>query len=311
MLEDQMNNLIVHENVLYLVAKTNIFNINIPAQISLSPLSKLNKGKLPPVEWLVPKPSISYLYTFLDYAGQVYNDMKAEMEAFVLWNTVEKKHVFYIPDQTVSGASCKFEHVFPENHILLVDMHSHHTMGCSFSSIDDANDGALDLLPHISLVVKSIDRFDWMNLDKNVHSRLTFWDNVYDLSVFDIFTSYTYPKDRIHEYKYVAPVHTTPYNYGGIYNNLRDENLPAVSRKTDELDFGSKDDFIWNRWPGDSSFNSLESVDTINREALKLINAEEKIQPKKKAEEDIMCVKAAGAANNKPRKNNKRNKRGV
>jgi len=303
MLENQMSNLIVHENVLYLVAKTNIFNINIPARISLSPLSKLNKTKyLPPVEWLIPKPSISYLYTFLDYAGQVYNNMKAEMEAFVLWNTIEKKHVFYIPDQTVSGSSCKFEHVFPEKHILLLDMHSHHTMSCSFSSIDDANDSMLDLLPHISLVVKNIDKFDWTNLNKNVHSRLTLWDNVYDLSVFDIFTPHTYPKDRIHEYK-MAPVVAS--NYGGIYNNRCFENLPAVSRKTHEPNFDSNDNFIWDRWPEYSAFNRMESADIINREALKLINEEKTTQLEKRADGDVPCVKAAGV-NSKSHKNKKR-----
>ena len=90
------------------------------------------------------------------------------MEIFMLWNTKTKSHTLYIPQQVVSGAHVTFGWELPEDCVLMFELHSHHTMGITFSSTDDTNDSSLDILPHISCVLKNIDKMNFLKLNHHL-----------------------------------------------------------------------------------------------------------------------------------------------
>lgn len=332
MLEDmQMDNLIIRDNIPYLSVSSNVFNLKIPAKLNLSPLGKLDEKKLlDPVEWLVPKPSSHFLFAFLDMAAQVYNKHGAEMEAFILWDEVNQKHVLFIPEQTVSAASCNFDmNQIPEKHVLLVDMHSHHTMSCSFSSIDDHSDSNLDLVPHISLVIKSIQKFNWNKLGENVDIRLSVWNNRYPLSVDNVFNFAPFPVDKIKKQavmtgKVADGVYPGMGYYGGAYagknknitgvikpiSNTRTVppfGIPAVERGDVLPPIGTHGGYIWdNEEDNVDPFDRLETPDTVNSAA----NAEitnDKLKTLFNADHTKELI-VAGSKAGKSTKNSKRTK---
>ena len=94
-----------------------------------------------------------------DYLNQIISFFKKVMEvnfggssssagenceamAHILWNKVEKKYEIGIPTQNVSKASVtyEFDHIDQEKHVIIVDIHSHNTMGAFFSGTDDTDD---------------------------------------------------------------------------------------------------------------------------------------------------------------------------
>jgi hypothetical protein len=83
-----------------------------------------------------------FLFEIIQFFRDVMNIKKAEQEAMahILWNEVEGYHIA-IPDQVVSKASVRYEnnHIKPNDTIVL-DIHSHNTMGAFFSGTDDNDD---------------------------------------------------------------------------------------------------------------------------------------------------------------------------
>lgn len=64
-----------------------------------------------------------------------------EAQAFVIWNPALGYHI-RIPEQTVSGASVsyKWENFIGPDDVVVLDMHSHNSMGAFFSGTDDRDD---------------------------------------------------------------------------------------------------------------------------------------------------------------------------
>jgi PRTRC genetic system protein A len=98
----------------------------------------LPNGKIPKV----------LLHEIVQFFKEVMTIKKADQEAMahVLWNEKDKdeEHRGYriaIPNQTVSKASVRYEHDHIEkNDLIVLDIHSHNTMGAFFSGTDDNDD---------------------------------------------------------------------------------------------------------------------------------------------------------------------------
>jgi PRTRC genetic system protein A len=70
---------------------------------------------------------------------RVNNGRNLEAMAWILWNS-EQGYFIHVPKQQVSGASVNYEWDIPEGSIVVVDTHSHNSMGAFFSGTDDGDD---------------------------------------------------------------------------------------------------------------------------------------------------------------------------
>lgn len=167
------------------------------------------------ISWHYDKPSISFIYEAAKIAGQIYNELSAEVEVLVVYDSSIDDYKMIIPTQTVSGASCEFTYDELKLGVqeLIVDIHSHHTMGCSYSGTDDNddNDKIMSYHPHLSVVIKNIREFDFSNLEKNVDIRLTFRGYTQALKLSDVFemTMYKLPQVK----KAVTKIESYKYNF--------------------------------------------------------------------------------------------------
>ena len=94
----------------------------------------------------LPAGKIPYLFfeQIVEFFRQVSTKMKAEFEAhaWILW-TAEKGYFISIPEQNVSKASVSFtynDESLPPGSVIVLDIHSHNTMGAFYSSTDNNND---------------------------------------------------------------------------------------------------------------------------------------------------------------------------
>lgn len=97
-------------------------------------LNFLPNGKIP----------FSFFEQIMSFFKKVMELKNAEYEAhcWILWNK-EKGYYISVPKQTVSKASVNFVYdndALPPGDIIVVDIHSHNTMGAFFSGTDDNND---------------------------------------------------------------------------------------------------------------------------------------------------------------------------
>ena len=194
--------------------------------------------------WHTCKPSIDLLYEICKMAAQVYRTMDAEMECFIIWNTETKAYELLVPTQTVSGATCDFEYTDLEvgKHEVVVDVHSHHSMTCSFSGTDDDDDSVTSYIPHISVVIKNIKSFDFSDIGKNLDIRLTYNGSFNDLSLNDVFDIPVYNLKQVKKKTYVSTLPEKPlgysYNYGfpkvgvGLPKTYEGELIKNGYRKT-------------------------------------------------------------------------------
>jgi PRTRC genetic system protein A len=94
----------------------------------------------------LPAGKIPYAYweQIVEFFRQVMKHKKADMEAhaWILWEE-EKGYYISVPKQTVGKASVAFTYdadALPPGAVIVVDIHSHNTMGAFYSGTDDAND---------------------------------------------------------------------------------------------------------------------------------------------------------------------------
>lgn len=82
------------------------------------------------------------LEEIIQFFRDVMNIKKADQEAMahILWNETEGYHIS-IPNQTVSKASARYEfdHI-KKGDVIVLDIHSHNTMGAFFSGTDNTDD---------------------------------------------------------------------------------------------------------------------------------------------------------------------------
>jgi len=70
---------------------------------------------------------------------RVNNGRNLEAMAWILW-TKEQGYFIHVPKQQVSGASVNYDWDIPEGSTVIVDTHSHNSMGAFFSGTDDGDD---------------------------------------------------------------------------------------------------------------------------------------------------------------------------
>jgi len=266
-----LNNVQVIDNRIFLVGETNLMKIHVDTNVVTAPKSILTVTKPSTIEWKVPKPHINYMYEFIKRASYIYNLYKSEMEIFMLWDFKNKKHNMFIPEQTVSRDTVKFEWHIPKDHALMFELHSHHTMGISFSGTDVATDSSLDILPHISAVLKSVDKFDMTNPDKNIDIRLSYLGNKISLKLSDLFEEETYNMPQVKKEIIVAsPVVSMGYNMSNNWGNrpslenaLTDEDYlrkyPAYKNVKSTIE---RPEYIQNKLPETSE----DILDFVNKQ---------------------------------------------
>ena len=94
----------------------------------------------------LPAGKIPYIFfeQIVEFFRQVSKKMKSEFEAhaWVLWSA-ERGYFISIPEQNVSKASVSFTYnddSLPPGSIIVLDIHSHNTMGAFYSGTDNNND---------------------------------------------------------------------------------------------------------------------------------------------------------------------------
>ena len=107
----------------------------------LAPLAKVEEelnflpaGKIP----------YEFFEQIVEFFRQVSKKMKSDFEAhaWILW-TAEKGYFISVPKQSVSKASVSFtydDESLPPGSVIVLDIHSHNTMGAFYSGTDDNND---------------------------------------------------------------------------------------------------------------------------------------------------------------------------
>lgn len=266
-----MSNVKVIDNRVYLTGETNTMTLNINTGYTVAPKVLLEKSALPVIEWKIPKPHINYLIDFFKRAAYIYNLYHSEMEIFMLWNTKTKSHTLYIPQQVVSGAHVTFGWELPEDCVLMFELHSHHTMGITFSSTDDTNDSSLDILPHISCVLKNIDKMNFLNFNNNVDVRLSYLGNKIMLKLEDLFVFDVMDMPQITQ-QIITPA-TSVYNMGSTdesyfyRSNWYNKNKPSNER---DYVYPGKPDTKYNSVPAD--VEDAFAPPTSHKDILEFVN---------------------------------------
>lgn len=91
----------------------------------------------------VPKIPYTLFNTMVEFFKRVMREKKgAEAMLQFFYNPAEQKYIAYCPQQTVSGASVRFERneQMEMDNILVAEFHSHNSMNAFFSSVDDADE---------------------------------------------------------------------------------------------------------------------------------------------------------------------------
>jgi len=98
------------------------------------------------MELSVPKIPLDLLNRTVGFFKKVNEKHSTEAHVQFIYDTEKKEYSIFVPEQDVSGASVKYENketneiLKDSNKILVMDIHSHNTMGAFFSSTDDKDE---------------------------------------------------------------------------------------------------------------------------------------------------------------------------
>lgn len=190
-----------------------------------------------------------------------------EAQAFIVWSTKEKSYRIIIPKQKVSAAAVRYDigDMLGEGDVIIVDIHSHNTMGAFFSGTDNKDDKKN---PWISGVFGKI--------TTNMEYKFRFNDGAgrhFEMEaeeVFDFGTGITTPREWLDQVEIST---YTPVKQGGV--RTWEERLDRPSGKDGWTSFenGSLDFDI----PSDDSmlYDALtdELLDLTHEDAIMVLNA--------------------------------------
>jgi len=90
----------------------------------------------------LPKIPVTLLYQIQDLFCKVYEKYKTEAMAHIYYDKANRRYFVDIPEQEVSGAAVDYKHnlELEKKYILVMDIHSHHTMGNFFSGTDNGDE---------------------------------------------------------------------------------------------------------------------------------------------------------------------------
>lgn len=102
-------------------------------------LVKINEGLV----FNLPKIPYNHLLATISFFRRVMKEYQnAEAMVQFYFDEAANKYIMYCPEQEVSGTSIKFKRSqdMDDNYLLVMDIHSHNTMGAYFSTIDDKDE---------------------------------------------------------------------------------------------------------------------------------------------------------------------------
>lgn len=207
-----------YKGTLFMTLNNPIYNIAIPVNEFYISKPDTLPGYPNIITWNIPKPDIIIMYEFISIATKVYKRMSSECLGLIIYDNASNFFKIVYPDQVINGTSVSYK---PDdvklgaNNIIIADIHSHHTMGISFSGVDDHDDSNMSIVPHISIVAKKIDSIDFTDLNKNIDCRLTIQGAKYNLKIEDVFDDslekyYTDEVEKHFEKKCVELSYITP-----------------------------------------------------------------------------------------------------
>lgn len=207
--------------------------------------------------WKKDKIPFELLYKFIRTSADVYNKYKSEFAACIFHDFINNRYELLIPIQKISGASVTYDPIegFREytninNMNMVIDMHSHHTMNIGFSSTDDHSDENVGAIGSISLVIKGINNFNFIDPNKSIDIRLNIQGKSYSLPLDYIFDMkndmFSFAENFIEkEVPVVVPKITNPVNF---YTNSKEkENVYFKDDDPFEKNFGSNYDYYEGR----------------------------------------------------------------
>lgn len=88
----------------------------------------------------IPYKMLLQTISFFKEVMRKYNNAEAMVQFY--YDDVKKEYILFCPDQEVSGARVSFKRSaeMDDTHTLVMDIHSHNTMGAFFSTIDNADE---------------------------------------------------------------------------------------------------------------------------------------------------------------------------
>ena len=94
------------------------------------------------IQMSIPKIPFSMLMQIISYFRAVNEKYKSEAIVQIFWDRTKKQYFINPPDQEVSGAHVDFKRdpTMEKDHLLVMDIHSHNTMGAFFSGTDDGDE---------------------------------------------------------------------------------------------------------------------------------------------------------------------------
>ncbi len=204
-----------------------------------------------------------FLKTLAFFRGinDLYSGAEAALQIF--WNREEQEYFFYIPKQEVSGSTVNFDRneELEQEHLLVMDIHSHNTMGAFWSGTDNADEKETRLFGVLGKITSDTPEYKFRAVCGGNH--------IDDLNIWDIFENpfaeLSYPEewhDQVSERKSVVK----PYNISNYYNYHRNyyKNNKVVNSKRKYKDFANieddkKDSYLRDEYPGlfDDDYTNL------------------------------------------------------
>lgn len=110
--------------------------VNYAKSVPFSDVEEVKVG----IHLSIPKIPINILQQVVSFFRDVCTDTKDEAFVRIYLDKTTNEYVIHCPKQNISGASVKYEITDPyyeNNCIVVMDIHSHNTMGAFFSTTDD------------------------------------------------------------------------------------------------------------------------------------------------------------------------------
>lgn len=158
-------------------------------QLTTSPEAATNVDFLPggKLDQSVLHKVVDFFRAVSDKFGKAVAHGEMEAQVHVVWNTISKTYEVRVPTQKVSKASVTstFDHIL-EGDLLVLDIHSHNTMGAFFSSTDDRDDITNNVKNVYCGVIGKITRTSFESKWRFCHQLLK---QPIDINVSDLFES--------------------------------------------------------------------------------------------------------------------------
>ena len=109
----------------------------------------------------IPKIPVKLFENVLAFFKEVYRLYKSESIVLLFYNKNKKKYKIFVPEQTVSGASLKYDpNITIKDHILIGTIHSHANMSAFHSSLDISDELYFDGIHFTIGKISKKDYFD-------------------------------------------------------------------------------------------------------------------------------------------------------